>query len=357
VRRFRPALAFVLAATLLATAGLVAVPGQGGPVAATGVGGATWTPHGSETTSSRSHFLLPGDAIVFRTDATWDRAQAQGLAGYLDNGLRYTHESNDTSGRLNATGYWATNHPDPSYDRDDDDGDRRWEEAEIVAGSFVPEPGVTYTTLIQFSRWHPKRAKGACGWAWDRRRGSIVVLSQLSRDFLGEWQAEHYTSGYERLVFPRVDRSPTLPDPTPRARCREADPGVNQRGYVITFARPLGWGEVSGLVSAGNAKWTAFEAMGTSDQDDLPWTCGGPVDDVLRLSPCRRLGLDLDGMTAAVGYFDDLAVGQLREHADVAAVDDLRDTLTGLLFDIGGFGVERPGLSVDDRYWELVLAE
>ena len=34
-----------------------------------------------------------------------------------------------------------------------------------------------------------------------------------------------------------------------------------------------------------------------------------------------------------------------------------RDSLTGLLFDIGGFGVERPGLTVNDRYWELFLAD
>ena len=36
---------------------------------ATGVGGATWTPSESETTSSVSRFLIPGDAYTFRTDA------------------------------------------------------------------------------------------------------------------------------------------------------------------------------------------------------------------------------------------------------------------------------------------------
>lgn len=328
-----------------------------GPVSASGVGGATWTPSESRTTAEESTFLRPGDAIIYRTEATWDRGQADGLAGYLGGGLRYTHEVNDRSGRLSATGFWATNHPDPAYDRDDDDGDRRWEETEITAGRYAPEPGRAYTTLIEFSRWHPKRVKGACEWAWDRRRGTAVVLSQLSRDLLGEWQAERYTLAYESLDYERVSRRPQLPKGASRPRCRDADPGANQSGYVVTFARPQTWGELRDIVSVGSAKWTAFEAVGSVTADDRLWTCGGPVDETLRLKPCRALGVELDGISAAVGYLDEHAVAQLRGHADVAAVDGLRDSLTGLLYDIGAFGVERPGLTVNDRYWELVLTD
>ena len=348
-----------VAALLLATAllALPALPGQVRPVAAQGAGGATWTPSETTTTAEASTFLLPDDSLVFRTEATWNRAQADGLAAYLDGGLRYTHEVNDRSSRLSATGFWATNHPDPAYDRDDDDGDRRWEESEIIVGGYAPEPGRSYTSLIQFSRWHPKRVKGACEWAWDRRRGTAVVLSQLSRNLLGEWQAERYTLAYESLPFERVDARPELPEETARARCRDADPGANQTGYVVTFARPLAWWELRDIVSVGSAKWTAFEGIGTIAEDDLVWTCGGPFDEVLRLTPCKTMGVELDGISAVVGYLDENAVKQLRGHADVAAVDGLRDSLTGLLFDIGGFGVERPGLTVNDRYWELVLTD
>jgi len=326
-------------------------------VTATGVGGATWTPSQSSTTTTESGFLTPGDSITIRTDAVWDREQVDGLTRYIDTGLRYTHELNDRAGRLSATGYWATNHPDPTYDRDDDDGDRRWEEAEIIVGPYPPEAGRTYTTLVPYSRWHGKRQQGTCQWAWDRRKGEAEVLSQLSRDAFGEWQSERYTLTYETVDYPRVDVGPELPAGTTRARCRDADPGPDQSGFVVTFARPLGWDEMTGLVSAGSAKWTAFEAIGSHPEDRRTWTCGGPFEDQLRFGPCRTLGLEVEGMTAAVGYLDPVAVDQLRDSDDVVAVDSLRDSLTGLLFSIGGLGVERPGLSVNDRYWELVLTE
>jgi hypothetical protein len=326
-------------------------------VTANGVGGATWTPSESSTSTADSRFLMPRDSITIRTDAFWNREQAQGLAGYVASGLRYTHELNDRSGRLSATGFWATNHPDPAFDRDDDDGDRRWEEAEIIAGADTAQADRPYTSLVQFSRWHGKRIKGVCEWSWDRRRGEVELLSQLSRDAFGEWQAERYTLTYETADYPRVEAQAQLPEGTPRARCRDADPSANQSGFVVTFARPLSWTEMTALISAGSAKWTAFEAVGSHPQDRLTWTCGGPFDDELRLGPCDTLGVELDGLSAAVGYLDPIAADQLRGHPDVAAVDELRDSLTGLLFSIGGLGVERPGLTVNDRYWELVLTE
>jgi hypothetical protein len=350
MRRASRAMIATVASVLLASTTAVTAT-------ATGVGGASWTPSESETTSATSRFLTPRDAYTFRTDAVWNRAQADGLASYIDSGLRYTHELNDRDGRLSATGFWATNHPDPAFDRDDDDGDRRWEEAEVIAGPYPPLAGHTYTTQVQFSRWHGKRIKRSCQWAWDRRKGDIELLSQLSRDAFGEWQAERYTLTYETVAYPRADRQPELPEMTAQVRCRDADPGANQSGYVITFAKPLRWSEMSGLLTAGSAKWTAFEAIGSHQQDDLLWTCGGPYDPELRFGPCHSMGVELDGMTAAVGYLDDVAAGQLRDHPDVAAVDGLRDSITGLLFQLGGFGVERPGLTVNDRYWELFLTD
>ena len=340
------AVAALLAAVLVAPA-----------VTATGVGDATWTPSESSTSASSSRFLSPADSLTLRTDAIWDDAQVDGLEAYVDSGLRDTHELNDRSGRLSATGYWATNLPDPAFDRDDDDGDRRWEEAEIIAGDYTPRAGREYTTLVQYSRWHGKRVKGKCEWSWDRRKGELEVLSQLSRDAFGEWQSERFTLAYDSAAYPRVDVGPELPAETTRARCRDADPGENQSGFTVTFARPLRWSEMTGLISAGSAKWTSFEAIGSHPDDRRTWTCGGPFDDDLRWGPCRSLGLDVDGVTAAVGYLDPIAADQLRESDDVVAVEGLRDSLTGLLFAIGGLGVERPGLTVNDRYWELVLTE
>ena len=338
-----------------ATTALLATVLVAPAVTATGVGDATWTPSESITSASNSRFLSPADSLTIRTDAVWDRGQADGLKTYVDAGLRFTHEINDGSGRLNATGYWATNLPDPAFDRDDDDGDRRWEEAEIIADA--PQAGREYTTLVQYSRWHGKRVKGKCEWSWDRRKGELELLSQLSRNAFGEWQSERYTLTYDTVPFPRVDAVAQAPADAPRARCRDSDPGENQSGYVVTFARPLSWHQMTSLVSAGSARWTAFEAIGSHELDTLTWTCGGPFFDELRLKPCATLGVDVEGMTAAVGYLDPVAADQLRESNDVVAVDGLRDSLTDLLFAVGGLGVERPGLTVNDRYWELVLTE
>ncbi len=332
---------------------LLALPGGGRSVAAQGVGGATWTPLTSTTSVLPSTLLVTGDALVFETQATWDRAQADGLADYVGLGLRYTHETNDRAGRLSATGYWATNHPDPAYDRDDDDGDGRWEEAEIIAGSQGPEPGQAYVSLVQFSRWHGKRQKGSCEWAWDRRLGQAEVLSQLSRNLLGEWQAERYTMTYETVPYPRVGERPAIPDGGPRARCGDPRPADSQVGVVVTFAEPLAWAAFAALPEAGTGRWTAFEAVGSSTRDALTWTCGGPVSSELALRVCDDLGVSASGVVAAVGYFDGDALEELRASPRVARVADLRDAVTGLLFDVGGFGVERPGLTVNDDWWQV----
>ncbi len=83
--------------------------------------------------------------------------------------------------------------------------------------------------------------------------------------------------------------------------------------------------------------------MGSSGQDALTWTCGGPVSAELDLRPCRDMGITPDGVVAAVGYFDGDAQAELRSSDRVARVAELQDAVTGLLFDVGGFGVERPG--------------
>jgi hypothetical protein len=330
-----------------------------GPAAtwAQGMGDASWTPARSSTTPHGSRFLTTDDAVVYRTDAVWDRDQADGLSGYVDSGLRYTLEVNDRSGRLSATGFWATNYPDPAYDRDDDDGDGRWEEAEVIAGARRPNPEQAYISMVQFSRWHTKREKGECTWAWDRRLGTAEVLSQLSRELLGEWQAERYTLTYDSIDYPRVDRRPSRSAGFPVARCNDARAGADQHGFVVTFAEPVDWDDFVDVPGEGRTKWTAFEAIGSSDVDGSVWTCGGPVLPELGTRPCREMGVDVDGVVAAVGYLDDEARAVLDDMPRIAAVDGLQDPLTDLLLDVGGFGVERPGFTVNDRYWELFLAE
>ena len=196
---------------------------------------------------------------------------------------------------------------------------------------------------MQLSRWHAKRQAGKCHWAWDRRRGDAEILSQLSRELLGEWQAERYTLSYGSSDFARVEsRQPDL-DVRLAARCREVLPRPGQSGVTVTFSGPLRWSDFLASPGTGTGRWTAFEAIGHSPERRFPWTCGGPVSADLALRPCRELGVKLDGVVAAIGYFDAPALDTLRAMPQVARVSELQDSLTSLLFDIGGFGVEVPG--------------
>lgn len=326
-------------------------------VSAQGVGRASWTPSTSVTEFARSRFIVPDDSITYWNESIWSGVQVDGLRAYANTGLHYTHEVNDRTGRLSATGYWATNLPDPAFDRDDDDGDLRWEEAEIIAGAQVPTAGSTYSSLVQFSRWHSKRQNGACVWAWDRRLGTSEVLSQLSRDLLGEWQAERFTLTYDSLAYPRVEPRPEMPAETPVARCREIPARPSQSGIVVTFNEPIAWEAFIQLQDIGFGRWTAWEAIGSRAVDQLTWTCGGPVHGQLGVSPCEDMGMAVQGVTAAVGYYDEAAINALRSHGSVAQVDGLRDAVTSLLQDVGGLGVEPAGLTVNDAYWELFLPD
>ncbi len=125
---------------------------------------------------------------------------------------------------------------------------------------------------------------------------------------------------------------------------------------MVTFSEPLSWADFRALLTGGSAKWTAFEAIGSNDADSLIWTCGGPVTTERASRPCKAMGVEVEGVTAAVGYLDGPAVDELRDDPAVAHVDGLRDPITGLLFEVGGFGVEQPGLTVNDRYWEVFLS-
>ena len=354
--RRRSGAALGLALAIAATAVLATTTAVPRPVLAIGVGGATWTPVTSSTTATSSRFLVPDDSIDYVTETSWSRAQSAGLQAYVDDGLRYTHEINDRSGRLSATGYWATNHPDPAFDRDDDDADGRWEEAEITAGTEAPRAGREYEVVIQFSRWRARQKRNRCEWAWDRRLGSMDVLSQLSRDLLGEWQAERFTRTFARVAYPRVGLIPAIPADTIDAECSVRGPlDEAHTGVVVTFAEPLRWADFLAMPD-GAGRWTAFEAIGRSDRAPGTWTCGGPVHPDSGLRPCRAMDVKPDGVVAAVGYFDDATLEALRGRSDVARVDGLRDSITGFLSDLGGFGVQPPDLTVNDAYWDLFLS-
>lgn len=182
------------------------VAGQGSASAAStpiGVGGATWTPKVVSMTVTPSGWRERYDSVYVFLRLAWSRKTARALRGYEARGLRYTQELNDLRSRMSATGFWMSDLPGAVFDSDDDDGDGRAEELEItVTEPGAIEPGRVYVIGFQLSRWSQPCA--GCDWAWNRRATDLWALSQLSSFFLGEWQAERWTSPYASVAIPRM---------------------------------------------------------------------------------------------------------------------------------------------------------
>lgn len=170
-----------------------------------GVGGATWTPKLVTMVVAPSGWRQMRDSVYVYLRLTWSRKGARALRAYEAQGLRYTQELNDLRSRMHGTGNWISDLPGASFDADDDDGDGRWEELEItVTDAGAIEPGREYYIGFQLSRW--SRACDGCAWRWNRRATDLWALSQLSSHFLGEWQAQRWTSPYASVPIPRAPR-------------------------------------------------------------------------------------------------------------------------------------------------------
>jgi hypothetical protein len=182
--------------------------------------------------------------------------------------------------------------------------------------------------------------------------GSVEVLSQLSRELFGEWQAERYSLTYDRQPYPRVGDRPKLPADASRPPCVEVPPTDAARdGVIVTLAAPMGWDDAVAL--AGLGRWLAFEAAATVRGDDRPWTCGGPVEERPGLAVCEQLGVEPQGITALAGYVDPGTGASLRADPRVARVDGLRDPVETLIGDLGGLDTDPPDLTINDAWWEI----
>lgn len=185
------------------------------PAAGAGLGGATWAPAEAQPRLVRSGVRVMGDAWYVFVTFRWDEAGLRALRRYTADGLRYTQEVNDLTGRLSATGFWMSDLPGARFDRDDDEGDGRWEEAEVTSADPARLRAETdYTVGIQLSRWWEDCSSDPCRLRWSFRSGRVALLSQLSRFFLGEWQAVRYTLPWAVLRSPsepRPARSPARP--------------------------------------------------------------------------------------------------------------------------------------------------
>lgn len=95
-------------------------------------------------------------------------------------GYRYTADTHDLNSNVNATGRYVTSLPNPYYDRDDDNSDSRWDEAEIAAESatFPSSATIRYYAFLEYSPWYQAAPFGA--WTWDSGSGCIEHNAQLA---------------------------------------------------------------------------------------------------------------------------------------------------------------------------------
>ena len=91
----------------------------------------------------------------------------------------YTADSHDLSNNLHATGVYSTNMPNPYYDRDDDNGNFKFDEAEVTVEnlSFPGSTTTEYYAFFEYSHWAPIPR---VGWVWDAGGGNIEHDAQLS---------------------------------------------------------------------------------------------------------------------------------------------------------------------------------
>jgi hypothetical protein len=183
----------------------VLLVGRDAAAASTHVGGATWTPRTVEMTVALAGFRVPRDSVYVFLRLTWDKKGVRALREYERQGLRYTQELNDLASRVSGSGLWMSDLPGASFDLDDDDGDGRWEEMEVTASEAgAIKAGRTYVVGFQVTRWW--RTGDGGRWHWSHRATTVVALSQLSSEFLGEWQAQRWTRPYASAELPRTPR-------------------------------------------------------------------------------------------------------------------------------------------------------
>jgi len=137
---------------------------------------------------------------------------------------------------------WVSNFPDPIFDRDDDDADYRYEEAEVTADSTTfPTAGTTYYFDVRWSRW---RTIPRCCNVYDPDSGRIGHASQISwRPCITfEWDTYRNDGPYAYTNYPYVagpvTAAPTI-DSAPVAEAPSPDLAAPPGAAFV--AAPGGW--------------------------------------------------------------------------------------------------------------------
>lgn len=125
-----------------------------------------------------------GDTYGVYAGMTWDSLRRSNLRHDHTHGYRFTHDVRDISDNLNASDTYITELDCPYYDKDDDNFNQKWEEAELTVEctSLFPQFQVRYDSYIGLMRWHFTTTNG---WRWDPDGGWIGESEQLSQP--GPW--------------------------------------------------------------------------------------------------------------------------------------------------------------------------
>ena len=148
--------------------------------ASTSAHASSWESY-SESTSLTTgiDWRTTDDSVRATTLLYWNSTKATNMRHAATHGYRFTFDTVDTSHNLHGYDGW-TGMPSPYLDFDDDNGDWRNEEIELVSeSSSFPTAGSTYRVNAYFSHWwyYPGMPTG---WYWDPDGGTIGFWESLS---------------------------------------------------------------------------------------------------------------------------------------------------------------------------------
>lgn len=305
-------------------AGLVAVAGLASPVAANHQA----TPfHSTSTSRTTTHVCCymrreTGDSFRMRAWFSFSTTAAANQRTNQGNGIYFTMDQHDLSHNVEAYTY-LTSMPNPYFDLDDDNGDARMDEGEIVSESTsFPTANLLYNSSIYWSHWYTTSAGG--GWAYDSGGGTIEFDENLSSRSCPiacdkydthdaattnqNWNLnEPYPPNPQGLSSEPVDPAPASSGPigsgppagrsyrvafgdsasevtlradmsqglatyarNARLLAAETIRGGGSDG-VVTFNHPLSWDELATLEAAG-LDVRQVELISEPDEDGLRWT-------------------------------------------------------------------------------------
>lgn len=347
--------------------------------------------------------VLTGDSFRMIASMSWSAYKAGQMRTNRSRGIYFTFDQNDLSHNVDAYSI-ATNFPNPYRDFDDDNGNQKKEEAEVVSESTTfPTAGTAYSVSVYWSRsWWNNFYPHA--WGYDGDGGTVEFVENLSA--LSCWGCDKYDThccnanlGMNR-TYPAKARpasaaatepvSETTADDggtvtmsgVPEGRHYHATTGGGGpndihlhadlgRGHgdyarraaglaiaearrgnaegVITFARPVSWGEIEALAAMGLVVHDV-EFVSEPDSTGSRWTFFLPNEPTApenAASFAEEAEVDILGIVSATATVRDATVLNTISASGLVYLVDLS---------IAHFKRHNPGVddvSQNDVYWEV----